>query len=166
MIRSLIEQAKKVLFSIEPGDDELNQAESSLSTYLEALATNRISDQVEMDDLEEANRLLREIRREKSRRQAGGPPVPVAPAEAPMTPQVPVPPSVSPSEAIPASLVEPIAEVFQAEIQAPVLGGIPEVPPPITRTRLGAEDMGGIDHDPLKRFSNPLTIRSRTAGSG
>lgn len=61
MIRSLIEQAKKVLFSIEPGDDELNQAESSLSTYLEALATNRISDQVEMDDLEEANRLLREI---------------------------------------------------------------------------------------------------------
>lgn len=152
MIRSLIEQAKKVLFSIEPDDDELNQAESSLSTYLEALATNRISDQVEMDDLEEANRLLREIRREKSRRQAGGPPVPTAPVEAPAAAQAPVPPTVSPSEAIPPSPVEPIAEVFQAEIQAQVLGGIPEVPPPITRTRLGAEDMGGIDHDPLKRF--------------
>ena len=152
MIRSLIEQAKKVLFSIEPGDDELNQAESSLSTYLEALATNRISDQVEPAELEEANRLLRAIRREKSRRQAGGPPVPAAPVEAPAAPQVPTPPVITQSQAASPSPIGQIPEVFQPEIQAPVLGGIPESPPPITRTRLGAEELGGIDNDPLKRF--------------
>ena len=152
MIRSLIEQAKKVLFSIEPGDDELNQAESSLSTYLEALATNRISDQVEPAELEEANRLLRAIRREKSRRQAGGPPVPAAPVEAPAAPQVPTPPVITQSQAASSSPSEQIPEAFQPEIQAPVLGRIPETPPPITRTRLGTEDLGGIDNDPLKRF--------------
>lgn len=152
MIRSLIEQAKKVLFTIEPGDDELNQAESSLSTYLEALATNRISDQVEPAELEEANRLLRAIRREKSRRQAGGPPVPAAPVEAPAAPQVPTPPVITQSQAASSSPSEQIPEAFQPEIQAPVLGRIPETPPPITRTRLGTEDLGGIDNDPLKRF--------------
>ena len=152
MIRSLIEQAKKVLFSIEPGDDELNQAESSLSTYLEAMATNRISDQVEPAEQEEANRLLRAIRREKSRRQAGGPPVPAAPVEAPAAPQVPTPPVITQSQAASPSPSEQIPEAFQPEIQAPVLGGIPESPPPITRTRLGAEELGGIDNDPLKRF--------------
>lgn len=152
MIRSLIEQAKKVLFSIEPGDDELNQAESSLSTYLEALATNRISDQVEPAELEEANRLLRAIRREKSRRQAGGPPVPAAPVEAPATLQVPTPPVITQSQAASSSPIEQIPEAFKPEIQAPFLGGIPETPPSITRTRLGAEELGGIDNDPLKRF--------------
>ena len=68
MISSLIEQAKNVLTKLNPGDDELLEAETGLSNYLEALATNRIGDRVEIDDLEEANRLLREIRRERSRR--------------------------------------------------------------------------------------------------
>ena len=71
MVSSLIEQAKSVLSALNPDDEQLEQAESGLSTYLEALATNRIADQVSTDELEEANRLLRELRRERSRRAAG-----------------------------------------------------------------------------------------------
>lgn len=70
MILDLIEQAKAILKKSSPADDELLQVENGLSTYLEALATHRISDQVDLEDLDEANRLLREIRRERGRRAA------------------------------------------------------------------------------------------------
>ena len=70
MILDLIEQAKTLLKKTNPSDDELLQVENALSTYLEALATHRIADQVELDDVDEANRVLREIRRERGRRAA------------------------------------------------------------------------------------------------
>ena len=157
MVSSLIEQAKKVLSSKEPSDEQLSQAESGLSTYLEALATNRISDQVGMDDLEEANRLLRELRRERSRRATGA--AVSTPQEA-ETPQ-PVKPAPSKNEEFePESLVssEPATNRPQPENESlstpsrPVLGDLSATPPPITRTNLGMDDMGGIDNDPLKRF--------------
>ncbi len=70
MISDLISQAKQAISNKNPSIEALDQAESSLSTFLEALATKRIAEPVEIDDLEEANRLLREIRRERSRRLA------------------------------------------------------------------------------------------------
>src|SRR5690606_6679602 len=85
MVSSLIEQAIKVLSSKDPSDDQLSLAETGLSTYLEALATNRISDQVGIDELEEANRLLRELRRERSRRAAGTTASPTQPVETPQS---------------------------------------------------------------------------------
>jgi hypothetical protein len=85
MVSSLIEQAKKVLSSPDPSDEQLSQAETGLSTYLEALATNRISDQVGVDELEEANRLLRELRRERSRRASGSIATPTQPLETSIT---------------------------------------------------------------------------------
>ena len=45
MISSLIEQARIVLSSKDPSDEQLRQAETGLSTYLEALAT--MADRVE-----------------------------------------------------------------------------------------------------------------------
>ena len=82
MISSLIEQAKLLLNSTsDPSLESLEQAENALSTYLEALATNRISDKVSTDDLEEANRLLRELRREKSRLLSGAAAEAVQPAK-------------------------------------------------------------------------------------
>jgi len=56
-----------------PSEDALSQVENELSTFLEAHATNRLGDEISVDELEEANRLLREVRRERSRRQAGQP---------------------------------------------------------------------------------------------
>ena len=70
MIFDLISQAKQAISNKNPSIEALDQAESALSTFLEALATKRITETVEIDDLEEANRLLREIRRERSRRFA------------------------------------------------------------------------------------------------
>ncbi len=70
MISDLISQAKQAISNKNPSIEALDQAESALSTFLEALATKRIAESVEIDDLEEANRLLREIRRERSRRLA------------------------------------------------------------------------------------------------
>ena len=155
MISSLIEQAKNALSSKDPSDEQLSQAETGLSTYLEALATNRISDDVSVDDLEEAHRLLRELRRESSRRAAGQTVTPPQSIETP-----------------PATTPEP-SENFQPESPAlgqtdpegigvpandhetspgPVLGDLFATQPPITRTNLGMDDMGGIDSDPLKRF--------------
>lgn len=150
MIRSLIEQAKKAAFALQPSDEDLSQAETSLSTYLEALATNRISDQVLPEELEEANRLLREIRREKSRRQAGSAPMPPVSTDIPAQPQAPAAaadtvPAVNPPEPT-------VAESFMPIPEAPVLGDFAESMPPITRTSLGADSLGGIDNDPLKRF--------------
>ena len=87
MILDLIEQAKALLKKNNPADEELLQVENALSTYLEALATHRISDQVDLDDVDEANRLLREVRRERGRRAT-------SPAEPPQedTPAAPVRP--------------------------------------------------------------------------
>lgn len=70
MIQDLIQKAQAVLEKSHPSDQELLEAENSLSAFLEALATERIADPVEFTDLEHANRLLREIRRERSRRLA------------------------------------------------------------------------------------------------
>ncbi|MEA4931424.1 MAG: hypothetical protein VB026_07580, partial [Anaerolineaceae bacterium] len=73
MINDLIEKALSVLSNPSPSDDALSQVDSELSTLLEAPATNRLGESISVDELEEANRLLREIRREKSRRNAGQP---------------------------------------------------------------------------------------------
>ncbi|HAE85468.1 MAG TPA: hypothetical protein DCG78_03020, partial [Anaerolineaceae bacterium] len=70
MIQDLIDQANNVLNQTNPSDEALLQAENALSTYLEALATRRIADEVDLEDVDEANRLLRELRRERSRRAA------------------------------------------------------------------------------------------------
>lgn len=155
MISSLIEQARIVLSSKDPSDEQLRQAETGLSTYLEALATNRIADDVSLDDLEEAHRLLRELRRVISRRAAG---------QAVTAPQ--------PNEMFPSTTPEPFedsqpeAPVFSQpsaegtgipadELDTspgPVLGDLSATQPAITRTNLGMDDLGGIDSDPLKRF--------------
>jgi tetratricopeptide (TPR) repeat protein len=70
MLKDLIRQAKSVLDQTEPPEKALIEAENALSAYLEALATDRISEPVDFAELEHANRLLREIRRERSRRLA------------------------------------------------------------------------------------------------
>lgn len=70
MIQDLILRAKTVLDQTHPSDQELVEAENALSAYLEAVATERITEAVEFNDLEHANRLLREVRRERSRRLA------------------------------------------------------------------------------------------------
>jgi len=133
MINDLIEKARSVLSNPSPSDDALSQMENELSTFLEAHATNRLGDEISVDELEEANRLLREVRREKSRRQAGQP-TPAA-EESTSTP------------AIPASDNESIfqtATPSQAAKNADI--------PPLTRTNLGEELNSGIDNDPLRRF--------------
>jgi len=70
MLKELILRAHKVLEQTQPSDQELVEVENALSAYLEAIATERISEPVEFQELENANRLLREIRRERSRRLA------------------------------------------------------------------------------------------------
>jgi tetratricopeptide (TPR) repeat protein len=70
MIKDLILRAKDILEKTHPSDDELVETENALSAFLEALATERISESVAFEDLEHANRLLRAIRRERSRRLA------------------------------------------------------------------------------------------------
>jgi hypothetical protein len=68
MLKDLILRAKTVLDQSHPPEGELVEAENALSAYLEAIATERISEPVDLTDLEHANRLLREVRRERSRR--------------------------------------------------------------------------------------------------
>jgi tetratricopeptide (TPR) repeat protein len=70
MLKDLIYQARLVIEKSQPTDQELAEAENALSAFLEALATERISEPVDFTELENANRLLREIRRERSRRLA------------------------------------------------------------------------------------------------
>jgi tetratricopeptide (TPR) repeat protein len=70
MLPDLILKAKDVLSQSQPTDQALMEVENALSAYLEALATERISGPVDFIELEHANRLLREIRRERSRRLA------------------------------------------------------------------------------------------------
>lgn len=71
MLIDLIRQASKILSEKTPAEDDLQQAENSISSYLEALATERVSEQVSLENIEDANRLLKEIRRERARRLAG-----------------------------------------------------------------------------------------------
>lgn len=70
MLQDLILRAKEVLDQTQPPDEALIDAENALSAYLEAIATERITEPVSFTELEHANRLLREIRRERSRRLA------------------------------------------------------------------------------------------------
>lgn len=70
MIKDLILRAKNTLEEAHPSDEALTAVENALSAYLEALATERVSEPVDFADLEHANRLLREVRRERSRRLA------------------------------------------------------------------------------------------------
>ena len=137
MINDLIDKALSVLSNASPSDDDLSLIESQLSTLLEAHATNRLGDDISVDELEEANRLLREIRREKSRRLAGQP-TPVS-SESTITPSTPATPAVPTGESIFQSATSP-----QSAKEADV--------PPLTRTNLGAELNSGIDSDPLRRF--------------
>lgn len=133
MINDLIEKALSVLSDASPSDDALTQVENELSTLLEAHATNRLGDDISIDELEEANRLLREIRREKSRRLAD------QPTTEEETPSTPASSSASSAESIFQSTT-PSQAAKDADI------------PPLTRTNLGAELTSGIDNDPLKRF--------------
>jgi tetratricopeptide (TPR) repeat protein len=137
MINDLIEKALSVLSNASPSDDALSQVESELSTLLEAHATNRLGDEISVDELEEANRLLREIRREKSRRLAGQPTP--ASSEATNTP----PPA--------ANAGVPSGESIFQSASPQQSAKKPDVPP-LTRTNLGAELNSGIDSDPLRRF--------------
>ena len=70
MLKDLIERAKTVLDQSNPPEGDLVDIENALSAYLEAIATDRISEPVDAADLEHANRLLREVRRIRSRRLA------------------------------------------------------------------------------------------------
>lgn len=70
MLKDLILRAKTTLEQSQPTDQDLVQVENALSAYLEALATERIAEPVDFEELEHANRLLREVRRERSRRLA------------------------------------------------------------------------------------------------
>ena len=70
MLKELIRRAHDTLEQTHPTDQDLVEVENALSAYLEAIATERVSEPVDFQDLENANRLLREIRRERSRRLA------------------------------------------------------------------------------------------------
>jgi len=70
MLKDLILKAKNILEETHPSDQDLAEVENGLSAYLEAIATERISEPVGFEELEHANRLLREVRRERSRRLA------------------------------------------------------------------------------------------------
>jgi tetratricopeptide (TPR) repeat protein len=70
MLKELILRAHGILEQTHPTDQDLVDVENALSAYLEAIATERVSEPVDFQDLENANRLLREIRRERSRRLA------------------------------------------------------------------------------------------------
>lgn len=153
MIKPLIETAQKVLAMAMPSDADLLHAQSELSSFLEALSTQRISAKVEIDDLEEAERLMRELQREISRRQAGMPSAPqttsakAMPTTPVTSPTAPVSEDTSPT-AVPAETVDqtepPIAQTLaQDETGAP---------PPIFSQILQSEGLGGMDGDPLKRF--------------
>lgn len=137
MIADLIQKAQEVLSKRTPTDDELTQAETGLATFLEALATNRISSDASLDDLEDANRLLLELRRQRSRRVAGLPPVPAPTLQSPSPQNAEIPlPTFTPNEA-PTSPNEPMA---------------PPVPPlaDLSRSSLRDDTAGGLD--PLRKF--------------
>lgn len=70
MLKQLILQATQILEESQPTEERLAEVENALSAYLEAIATDRITEPVEFSELEHANRLLREVRRARSRRIA------------------------------------------------------------------------------------------------
>jgi len=70
VLQDLILQAKNILDQTHPEDQALVEVENALSAYLEAVATERVSETIQPADLDHANRLLREIRRKRSRRLA------------------------------------------------------------------------------------------------
>lgn len=144
MIHDLITQANNVLAQKNPTDEDLAAIESNLSTFLEALATKRIAEKVEVDDFEEANRLLRELRRERGRRQSA-PPV--------QSPSANTPPINSPTPtAEQPSVGEPPASTRQTSSPKAELPPITKAEP-VTRVSLRSDDFdnaGGID--PLRKF--------------
>ncbi len=71
MLNDLIKQANQILSEKDASDEALISIENEISSYLEALATERLSEEVSLEDLEGANRLLKEIRRERARRLGG-----------------------------------------------------------------------------------------------
>ncbi len=68
MLNALIKQASTLLANRQATNEELHAVENELSAYLEALATERVKDVVDFDELEDAQRLLKELRRERNRR--------------------------------------------------------------------------------------------------
>ena len=80
MLTDLINQANLLLSEKEPSDEALLSTENAISSFLEALATERLTEDVSLEEIEDANRLLKEIRRERARRMGGTnsePPQPV-----------------------------------------------------------------------------------------
>ncbi len=71
MLNDLINQANQLLSGKEPSDEALFSMENAISSYLEALATERLSEDVSLEAIEDANRLLKEIWRERARRLGG-----------------------------------------------------------------------------------------------
>ena len=140
MINPLIEQAQKVLAATTPSDEELLHARSELASFLEALSTGRMSAKVDIDDLEEAERLMRELNREISRRQAGMPSTP--------TPQ-PTTTQPKPSAEMPAT---PLEDTTPSPVTEPASLQTPSAPPPDFSQILQSDGLGGLDSDPLKRF--------------
>lgn len=70
MLKDLILKAKSILDQPDPEEGALVDVENALSAFLEAVATERVTEPLEPADLENANRLLREVRRTRSRRLA------------------------------------------------------------------------------------------------
>jgi len=70
MLVDIIRKASEILTEATPSDEAIKEIENVLSSYIEALATERVQETVSLEDLEDANRLLKEIRREKARRLA------------------------------------------------------------------------------------------------
>ena len=140
MINPLIEQAQKVLAATTPSDEELLHARSELASFLEDLKNDRMSAKVDIDDLEEAERLMRELNREISRRQAGMPSTP--------TPQ-PTTTQPKPSEEMPAT---PLEDTTPSPVTEPASPQTPSAPPPDFSQILQSDSLGGLDSDPLKRF--------------
>jgi hypothetical protein len=132
-VNDLIEKAI-MFYRRVSSDDALRKWKANSQLCWKPMPTNRLGDDISIDELEEANRLLREIRREKSRRLAGE----TTPVDED-APSTPASPSTSSAESIFQTTTPP-----QAAKNADI--------PPLTRTNLGAELTSGIDNDPLKRF--------------
>lgn len=153
MIADLIKQASEALAQADPNNEDLLAVENSLATFLEALATKRISEQVEIDDFEEANRLLRELRRERSRRQASQPDQAPVESESPAPTPVQPEPEVEIPESPAPTTIEPEPMIDQPEhVEKQDLPPLP-TPQQVTRVSLKSDDSDqGITADPLRKF--------------
>ena len=139
MINPLIEQAQNVLSAANPSDAELMQAQSELASFLEALSTGRMSIKVDIDELEESERLIRALKREINRRQAGMP--------APQVPQTRPAPIPAAQEATKKMTEDTSPTPAAQDISSPLSS-----PPPVFPQILQSDSLGGLDSDPLKRF--------------